>query len=356
MESENVKICSWLQFKCLGKSGQDAESVTDVGWKLLMHGKEGLVERLMVRVVRSDLVHFHHGRIGALIFFKIYCCCIKSKLLGDENDLKMRIWIRLRGWERRNQSRSIDGSHVGRKNRATPEHDFSEKLENFQHWRNDNILNIWIQRDSIIKTLKTIGSKIKSGCWWILMVHCWRSKNRDGFKSRNSITTLLDALAHATLKMATFRLVGLMGRLKTSILDKIGLIEIAWAFTSVNIASGCLFEMSDLEFGSTLYRATNSRQSRVRGINWKRPFDGREGRESFYARQQRGCVVMHWRVGEGKRRQMGWCGRSRVGWSGMLFSCSSYSIAANQKAQDVALVCDSENHLSKNTLKRPKED
>jgi len=169
--------------------------------------------------------------------------------------------------------------NVGRKNRATSEHDFYEKLENLQHRRNDNILNTRTRRDSIIMPLKTIESKIKSGGGWILMVHCCWCKIRDGFKSRDSTTTLHNALAHATTEMGSFCLVGLMSRLRTSILDKVGLIERACGFTCGNIASGCLFEKHDLEFRSTLYRATNSRQFSARGINWKRSSDRREERE-----------------------------------------------------------------------------
>lgn len=67
----------------------------------------------------------------------------------------------------------------------------------------------------------------------------------------NLTTTLLDALALATLGMGISCLAYLMKRLKTSILDKTGLIERAWRFTSVNIASGCLLEKRDLEFGSS---------------------------------------------------------------------------------------------------------
>jgi hypothetical protein len=70
------------------------------------------------------------------------------------------------------------------KNRATSEHGFSEKLENFHQRENNNILNTRTQSDSSIKLLKTIGSKIKCRGGWISMVHCGLSKNRDGFKSR----------------------------------------------------------------------------------------------------------------------------------------------------------------------------
>jgi hypothetical protein len=66
-----------------------------------------------------------------------------------------------------------------------------------------------------------------------------------------STTTLLDALAHVTLQMGISYFAKLMDGLKTSILDKTGLIERAWRFTSVNIASECLFEKRDLEFGSS---------------------------------------------------------------------------------------------------------
>ena len=67
----------------------------------------------------------------------------------------------------------------------------------------------------------------------------------------NLTTTLLNALAHTTLEMGTSCLADLIEGLKTSILDKTGLIERGWRFTSVNIASECLFEKRDLEFGSS---------------------------------------------------------------------------------------------------------
>jgi hypothetical protein len=67
----------------------------------------------------------------------------------------------------------------------------------------------------------------------------------------NWTTTLLDALAHATLKMGSPCLACMMEGLKTSILNKRGLIEKAWRFISVNIASECLFKKRDLEFGSS---------------------------------------------------------------------------------------------------------
>jgi hypothetical protein len=70
--------------------------------------------------------------------------------------------------------------------------------------------------------------------------------------NREILTTiLLDALAHAPLEMGISYLAELMDGLKTSILDKTGLIERAWRFTSVNIGSECLFEKRDLEFGSS---------------------------------------------------------------------------------------------------------
>ena len=82
-----------------------------------------------------------------------------------------------------------------------------------------------------------------------LIIDCPRiamASNRE-----NLTTTLLDALAHATLEIGIHCLADLMDGLKTSILDKTGLIGRAWRFTSVNIASECLFEKRDLEFGSS---------------------------------------------------------------------------------------------------------
>jgi hypothetical protein len=98
-----------------------------------VHGKEGLVEILMIRVERSGCTHFHHRRKDASIFLKICSCCIKSKLLAEENGMKMRIWRGILGWGMRFQSLGVDGSPVGRKNRATSKHGFSGELENFPH-------------------------------------------------------------------------------------------------------------------------------------------------------------------------------------------------------------------------------
>ncbi len=67
----------------------------------------------------------------------------------------------------------------------------------------------------------------------------------------NLTTTLLDALAHTTLEMGISGLADLIEGLKTSILDKNRLLERAWRFTSVNIASECLFKKGDLEFGTS---------------------------------------------------------------------------------------------------------
>jgi hypothetical protein len=96
-----------------------------------VHGKEGLVEILMIRVERSGCTHFHHRRKDASIFLKIYSCCIKSKLSAEENGMKMRIWRGILGWGTRFQSLGVDGSPVGRKNRATSKDGFSGELENF---------------------------------------------------------------------------------------------------------------------------------------------------------------------------------------------------------------------------------
>ena len=138
------------------------------------------------------------------------------------------------------------------KNRATPEHDFSEKLENFQQRKHDIILNYMNVKG--IKHKASENYREQNKMLWgmdfdgsLLTVQ----ESRCLQIARNLTTTLLDALAHATLEIGIHCLANLMDRLRTSILDKTGLIERAWRFTSVNIASECLFEKGDLEFGSS---------------------------------------------------------------------------------------------------------
>jgi hypothetical protein len=96
----------------------------------------------MARVAGLDFIPFRCGRDDASTFLKICSCSINYKLLAVENDSKMMISVVILGRERKIQSLVLMVRPSVAKNRATSEHDFSEKLENFQQGRHDIILNI----------------------------------------------------------------------------------------------------------------------------------------------------------------------------------------------------------------------